>query len=177
VLPAATERLRFRLWRDEDAEHVLRQFCDPLARRFYADVSTPEAAARWVAWMQARQAADGHSLWVLEALDDGRYLGDCGVLLQEVEGRPLHEVGYHLTAAERGLGFATEAARACLAFALERLGIPVVGSLVHPDNAASARVAARVHAAERAVRWRGQAYRLFFTRASEGRPDDGAPVD
>jgi len=168
-LPPPTTRLRFREWRDDDAASVLEQFSDEQAKRFYGHVASPESAATWVRRMQERQAEDGHCFWVLESLDDARYLGDCGLLFQEVEGEPLLEIGYHLTAAERGQGFAGEAARACLDHAFEEMGAEIVGSLVHPDNGPSARVASRLHAEERRVTWRDETYRLFFTDRA-GRP-------
>ena len=162
--PAPTQRLRFREMREDDAAFVLDMFSDEQAQRFYGDISSLEIAGRWTAFMRKRQREHGHSLWMLEALDDGRRVGDCGLLLQEVEGEPLLEVGYHLHARERGQGFASEAARACLAHAFAETEAPFVGSLVHPDNGPSARVAARVHASERRVEWRGGPYRLFFTQ-------------
>jgi RimJ/RimL family protein N-acetyltransferase len=163
MLPGPTARLRFREYREDDAAQVFEMFADEDAQRFFSTVDSLEAAGRWAAWMQQRSRDHGHSLWVLESLEDGRFIGDTGVLLQEVEGKPLLEVGYHLPARERGKGHALEAARACLSFAFDELGAEEVGSLVHPDNEASVRVASRLHASERNVRWRDSSYRLFFT--------------
>ena len=166
MVPGPTERLRFREYRDDDAARVVEQFSDEQAQRFFSDFNTEDMGSRWVARMRERQREHGHSLWVLEALDDGRYLGDCGVLLQDVEGEAVLEVGYHLRAAERGRGFAIEAARHCLALAFDELGAQEVGSLVHPDNEPSARVAGRLHRRERRVQWRTGDYRLFYTLSS-----------
>ena len=48
-------------------------------------------------------------LWILETVD-GKFVGDCGLTLQAVEGQPDVEVGYHVHADLQNQGFATEAA-------------------------------------------------------------------
>ena len=39
-----------------------------------------------------------------------RLVGDCGLTIQDVEGQPFVEVGYHVKLELRGQGLATEAA-------------------------------------------------------------------
>jgi RimJ/RimL family protein N-acetyltransferase len=51
----------------------------------------------------------GHGLWVIET-HDGQFVGDCRLTIQDIEGEPFVEVGYHVHLALRGQGLATEAA-------------------------------------------------------------------
>jgi RimJ/RimL family protein N-acetyltransferase len=60
------------------------------------------------------------------------------------EGWPDFELGWMLRRAFWGRGYATEAARAALGVAFTQLDRPHVISLIHPDNAASIRVARRL---------------------------------
>jgi hypothetical protein len=50
-------------------------------------------------------------LWAVIRRSDGRFLGDCGPMLQPVEEQLIPEVGYHIVPPEQGRGYATEAAR------------------------------------------------------------------
>lgn len=109
----------------------------------------PARVLGWIEKTRQHSAAHGFSLWGLEALDDGRLLGDAGLSWQAVGDERWLEIGWHLRPAARGQGFATEAGRACRAYAFDRLGAARVGSIVDPANAASAAVAQRVHAAKR----------------------------
>jgi len=55
----------------------------------------------------------------LIAKDTGEYVGQCGLLLQTIDGVEELEIGYSLLPEARGQGYAIEAARKCKAFAFE----------------------------------------------------------
>lgn len=144
-VPPPTERLRFRRFRKGDAPKVLEMLADEYAQRFFSFVGDLDEAGRWVERQIDRYREDGHGFWVVERASDGAFVGDCGVAWQQSsEGRVL-EVGYHLLASERGKGYATEAARACLDHAFRALGAERVVSMVALDNTASSAVAERIH--------------------------------
>jgi RimJ/RimL family protein N-acetyltransferase len=162
--PEATKRIRFRRYRTEDATSVSEMFADPQARRFYPDMGQPDKIERWIRWNLDSYAEHGFGLWVMEHRDDGLFLGDCGLTYQLVEGEWLLEVGYHLPEQHRGTGYATEAGRACIAYAFHELAAPLVCSVVDPDNTASIRVASRLHTSRRAfTNEKGQKRTLFWT--------------
>jgi RimJ/RimL family protein N-acetyltransferase len=125
-------------------------FADPQARRFYPDMGQSDRIEGWIGWNLDNYAEHGFGLWVIEHKDEGLFLGDCGLTYQLVEGDRLPELGYHLQKHHRGVGYATEAARACLAFAFDELATPLVCSVVDPENTASMRVASRLHTSRRA---------------------------
>ena len=75
-------------------------------------------------------------------------------MLQQVEDQVIPEVGYHcIVPAEQGRGYATEAARACVAWVFANTSFDIVCSLVDPENAPSRAVAANVHSAMREFTW------------------------
>jgi [ribosomal protein S5]-alanine N-acetyltransferase len=143
-----TARLRLRPYTREDIEPLRTVFADAYARRFYPQMAEAEKIAGWIEWNLANYARYGVGLWALELrTEPGRLIGDCGLTYQDIEGRRELELGWHLLEAQRGRGYATEAARVCLTYAFERSLAPMVCSIVDPANGASLAVAGRVHAA------------------------------
>lgn len=166
-LPPPTERLRFREYRDDDLDDVVEMFGDSQARRFYPELDNPEACRGWIEWSKRNYRDHGFGLWAIEDLTTGGFLGDCGLTYQPVEGDRLLELGYHLLAKHRGKGFVTEAGRACLDYAFERLAAPMVCSTVHPANTPSMAVAKRLHTFERTyLKDDRQTRMLFWTEAT-----------
>jgi len=138
-------------------------FADAYARRFYPNHSQPEKLVAWIEWSQGNYEKHGFGLWALELLSSGRFAGDAGLTLQPVDGELLLEIGYHIHPDLRGQGLATEAARACLSWAFEHTAHELVCSIVHPENAASARVAERIHRLKRTCQTQSGEALLFYT--------------
>jgi RimJ/RimL family protein N-acetyltransferase len=84
----------------------------------------------------------GFTLWAVVDRETERFLGDAGFGVYGPTGEP--ELGYSLTRAAWGCGYATEAAAACLEAAFAHLDAPRVVALVDAENAASARVAEKI---------------------------------
>jgi RimJ/RimL family protein N-acetyltransferase len=63
--------------------------------------------------------------------------------IQDVEGQPFVEVGYHVRLELRGQGLATEAAVAVRAAARDA-GIPHLVAIIRPENTPSQRVAQKI---------------------------------
>lgn len=98
-------------------------------------------------WMRRRmeeyQAYGNFGYWALILKGTGALIGQCGVTLQEVWGRPVPEVAYLLGKEYWHRGYATEAAQAVKSYAFETLGFPAVYSLIRDTNLPSIRVAER----------------------------------
>jgi RimJ/RimL family protein N-acetyltransferase len=165
-----TPRLRLRELTLADIPHIAALFEDDAARRFYPDMHRAENAERWIRRNLETYQQDGFGLWAMVRKDNNAFAGDCGLMRQQIDGREEIEVGYHLHAGQRGLGFATEAAAACVHWGFDHLDCPRIVSMVHPENHASQAVCKRVH--RQADRfWRhGALYYLFISE----RPRSGA---
>lgn len=94
-----------------DLDDMARLLGDPDVMRFYPAPKTRNQAAAWIAWNQRNYADHGHGLWIVETLE-GDFVGDCGLTWQDVDGVSMLEVGYHISPAWQGRGFATEAVAA-----------------------------------------------------------------
>lgn len=140
-----TPRLLLRELTDADHEALYEMYQDPRMSRFLGGPPPP----RDEYWRRVREtwpayyARHGFGLWATVRREDGRLLGRCGLLSQEVDGERQVEVGYALAPEFWGRGYATEAARASRDHAFRTLDAPHVISLILPDNTASIRVAER----------------------------------
>jgi len=140
--PPPTPRLRLRELRDDDLDDMAAMLGDPEVMRYYPAPRTREQAAEWIDRSNLRYRTHGLGLWHVSDAE-GRFVGDCGLTWQPLGDRLVLEVGYHVTPPLQGRGFAVEAAAACRDHA-RSLGFTELRALVHPDNAASTRVAEKV---------------------------------
>ena len=148
-----TERLLLRELEVEDVDALIEVLGDVDAMRYYPAPYDREGVAGWIEWARRSYVENGFGLWAVIRRSDGRFLGDCGPMLQPVEDRLIPEVGYHIVPPEQGRGYATEAARACVAWVFANTRFDIVCSLVSPENAPSRAVAAKVHSAMREFTW------------------------
>lgn len=143
MTPGPTARLRFREMHEGDLDAMADLLGDPAVMRYYPRPHTREESLAWIDWSRANYAEHGYGLWVLET-HDGEFVGDCGLTWQPVGEQRVLEVGYHVLPAHQNRGYATEAARACLELATGTIGERHVVAIVHPENAASRRVAGKI---------------------------------
>lgn len=139
-----TPRLTLREMRSEDAYDLLEIFSDPEAMRFYPSTRSLAETKAWVHSNIERYERHGFGIWVVQSNIGMEFLGQCGLILQDVDGKQDLEIGYMFLRRHWGQGFATEAASACRDYAFERLRYTRVISLIDPGNIASRRVAEKV---------------------------------
>ena len=139
-----TERLVLRPFALADADAYALICADPEVMRWVRDGQPLTRAAAWrsIATYLGHWQLRGYGFWALEEKATGRLVGRAG--LWNPEGWPGIEVGWLLARDVWGRGYATEAARAALDFAFDRLDAAHVVSVIHPENARSIRVAERL---------------------------------
>ena len=139
MLPEPTPRLRFRPMEKSDLGDITAVLTAFDAFRGGRPPSTRKDGVQWIEWQERNYAEHDFGLWVVQT-HAGEFVGDCGLTMQDVEGTPHVEVGYHVMPAMRRHGYATEAATAvrdCAAAA----GIEHLVALIRPDNLPSQGVA------------------------------------
>jgi len=139
-----TRRLILRELKPQDQGELAKVLCDQEAMRYYPHPFSEEEAAGWIRWNMDNYRQYGHGLWAVIRREGGVFLGDCGITIQEIEGRQLPELGYHIIPAFGGRGYATEAAAACVTYAFETLGMDELYSYTTPANIPSRRVAEKI---------------------------------
>jgi len=94
--------------------------------------------------VQARWQQYGFSWWAIkEKASDAIVGAACLQHLANVDGAPL-EIGWRLAPAHHGKGYATEAAQAIVAFAVENVGATYLVAVADPENIPSQRVMQRL---------------------------------
>ena len=157
-----TERLSLREITAEDLDDLLEIWGDPETMRFFPHTLDSQAMREWIERNRRRYEQYGHGLWAAPLRGERKLVGDCGLVIQEVDGIEELEVGYHFNRKYWGRGFATEAARACMDYAFERLGRRRVISMIRPENTPSRRVAERNGLRiEREVQWHGYLHYVY----------------
>jgi RimJ/RimL family protein N-acetyltransferase len=122
-----TERLVISEPTDEEREDLLALWTDPANERVATDAS-PEQVRAWV-------AAVPTAVWERET---GQLVGDCSLHFDTTFGA--WELSYGFRRDRWGRGYASEAARACVAYGFDELGVEKIVADVDPANEASARV-------------------------------------
>src|SRR5919197_2503155 len=139
-----TDRLTLRMLRAWDFGAYAEMCSDPEVMRYIGDGQPLARPLAWrnLAMMVGHWSLRGYGLWAAEERSSGALVGRVG--FWNPEGWPGFELGWMLRRPFWGRGYATEGARAALQFAFTQLGQPRVISLIHPENAASIRVAQRL---------------------------------
>ncbi|MEL6402514.1 MAG: GNAT family N-acetyltransferase [Cyanobacteria bacterium J06626_4] len=136
-----TKRLILREMALHDMDDLLEVLSDPEAMKFYPQPFDRQMTQTWIERNVQRYAQYGFGLWALILKQTGKLIGDCGLVVQEVDGVEEVEIGYHICRDLWGKGLATEAAQACRDYGFTQLGFDKLISLVNPANIASCRVA------------------------------------
>jgi RimJ/RimL family protein N-acetyltransferase len=139
-----TERLWLRKLTLEDVDDLYEALGDPYSMRFYPHPFSRDEVVGWVEWARRSYADRGHGLWGLVLKESGELVGDCGLVVQDIDGDQMVEVGYHVKPNHQRRGLATEAAVACRDHAFEAVGVDRLIALVRVENAPSAGVARKV---------------------------------
>jgi len=144
--PLATERLVLRRSHPEDAEAISAYRSDPDVHRHQGWDRTDQAGIRTEIERMARRAPGESGGWVQFSVLErasGRLVGDVGLSL--ADGEPgVIKVGYTIAPAFQGLGYASEAIGALVAYAFDTLGAEVVRAYASVENVPSIRVAEKV---------------------------------
>jgi RimJ/RimL family protein N-acetyltransferase len=141
-----TQRLVLRRSRPEDAEQISDYRSDPEVHRTQGWERTDPDGVRADIEEMAHRAPGEPGGWVqfsVEEREGGRLVGDVGI--SPADGEPgVIKVGYTISPDVQGRGYATEAVRALVDYALDVLGAEVVRAYADADNAPSIRVAEKV---------------------------------
>jgi ribosomal-protein-alanine N-acetyltransferase len=185
-----TSRLILRELTMEDTGALAEVLSDPETMRYYPAPYDRAGVKQWIERNRRRYQDDGAGLWGMQlkrvqpaqqknssTLEDHQIIGDCGIILQQVEGESLYEIGYHLRRDLWGQGLATEAAIACRDWAFANLKVARLISLIRPENLRSRRVAERVGMAIwKEVNWRGLRHSVYAIEAEYWRDLQRRPL-
>jgi RimJ/RimL family protein N-acetyltransferase len=141
-----TERLVLRGYRPADLAPAAAIWADPGVTRYIGGSPFPREST-WgkILRYAGHWALLGYGYWAVDDKASGALLGEVGFadfkreLVPSLDGMP--EMGWALAPHAHGKGLGTEAVRAALAWFDAHAGAPKTACIVHPENAASIRLA------------------------------------
>jgi RimJ/RimL family protein N-acetyltransferase len=139
-----TERLVLRALAASDRAALFAIQSDPDHMRYYPHPFSEHETADWIDIFARHQERHGHSLWAVEDVETGEFLGNVGPIHQQVDGRDEVELGWSITPARARQGIASEAAAACRDWCWANLALDHLISLIRPDNEPSRGVAEKI---------------------------------
>lgn len=141
-----TERLILRRFTPEDAADNYRIYTDPENMRFMGRQPDSVEFERYHLQRHIDNYYERHGfgLWAAVLKENGRLIGRCGLIYQQIEETQEVEVSYLIDRPYWGRGLATEAARAVVRLGFERYGFPRIVAVINPENIASVRVAQKL---------------------------------
>lgn len=139
--PGESRRLVFRKLKESDALPWTDFILSEKAMEFF---SFPRQEYESLAWIQRqlnRYKENTGGLMAVMDKSSGKFLGQCGLLLQDLEDQKVWEVGYSFLPEFWNKGYATEAAEAFYNHGLRMNLADSIYSVIHIRNISSQRVA------------------------------------
>jgi putative acetyltransferase len=162
--PVDTPRLRLRPWKERDKDALFAYARDPRVGPMAG--WRPHDSAETSRLIIREVFIKLDDCWAVTLRDSGQVIGSVGLHTDFVRrGVPSRMLGYALSPDFWGHGYATEAARAAIAFGFGRLELEILGVNHFPRNDASRRVIEKC------------GFRLEGTMRHAARGWDGQPED
>jgi RimJ/RimL family protein N-acetyltransferase len=137
-----TPRLRLRRWLPADRVPFAALNADARVTEYFPSTLSQEESDRLADRIEAGLERRGFGLWAVEVPGVTPFAGFIGLSIPGFEARftPCVEIGWRLAVEHWGQGYATEGARAALAFGFERLELGEIVSFTAVGNVRSRRV-------------------------------------
>ena len=141
-----TERLILRRWRGTDLDAFAALNANSRVMEFFPAPLTRDQTAAGIARMEAKFDKHGFSFWALEEKATGDLAGFTGLNRPDLEApfMPAVEIGWRLAHRFWGQGYASEAARAALAFGFGALQLDEIVAFTARGNLRSQAVMRRL---------------------------------
>ncbi len=141
-----TDRIVLRDWSGDDLEPFAAMNADERVMEFYPAIIGREDSDALAMRLQQDIDAIGFGLYALEVKSTGNFIGYVGIseVRFPADFAPALEIGWRLSAQSWGHGYATEAARACMAHAFSKFEFPDLVSFTTHRNKKSIAVMERI---------------------------------
>lgn len=139
-----TERLIIREYSMDDVLELSVILSDQMTMNFWPVPFTLQQTENWVYDNIERYSKLGFGRWGVILKDNGMLIGDCGIMIKEIDGKEENDLGYILHFPYWQRGFAAEAANACKEYAFISLGIKRLCANMPYNHEASRKVAEKI---------------------------------
>jgi RimJ/RimL family protein N-acetyltransferase len=137
-----TERLILRGFEPADLDDFAASYADPAVMRYLGRglPRTREETLSRLTAAQFRWQQYGLPLWAVVLKEGECWIGRCGFQPRDDAAPQVVELAFSYARWSWGNGYATEAARACIAYAFDQMGWESIIARARPGNLASLRV-------------------------------------
>jgi RimJ/RimL family protein N-acetyltransferase len=137
-----TERLYLRQWKSSDEDPYITMNMDKDVMEFFPSILTAEQSRDHIKRMMEQIDQNGYGLFAVEKKDDHSFIGFTGFSNPKFEAwfTPCTEIGWRINKKYWNKGFATEAAKACMAKGLKDFGLTEIYSWTSVHNTRSEKV-------------------------------------
>ncbi|MEI5994762.1 GNAT family N-acetyltransferase [Candidatus Enterococcus mansonii] len=135
------ERLYLRELTLDDFEDLCLILQDEETMYAYESAFTKEKVEDWLRWNMESYRKNRFGLWAIIDKHTSAFIGQCGIVLSDVEGESLLEVGYLVNKHYWNLGYATSASQLCIRYAKNKLHAKKICSIIRNTNRSSQKVA------------------------------------
>jgi RimJ/RimL family protein N-acetyltransferase len=141
-----TQRLTLRRWREDDLEPFAALNADPLVMEYFPKTLSHDESEILAGRIARHFEQYGFGWWSTEITANAVFIGLVGLSVPRFEAHftPCVEIGWRLARGYWGQGYASEAARAALAYGFEKLQLEQIVSLTVPANRRSRAVMERI---------------------------------
>lgn len=141
-----TERLLLRQWKATDLSTYISLNQDKEVMQYFPSLLSEEKTRQHIDVIQKDIEQDGYGLFALERKDTHSFIGFTGFAHPKFEAdfTPCIEIGWRLARDQWGMGFATEAAKACLAYGFRTLQFSAIHSFTSVLNTRSEQVMKKI---------------------------------
>jgi RimJ/RimL family protein N-acetyltransferase len=147
-LPSAirTDRLLLRRWATADRPAFATLNADPSVMEYFPSVLSKKQSDELADRIERHFNQHGFGLWAIEVPGVAPFVGVIGLAVPRFKAHftPCVEVGWRLHFDYWDRGYATEGARAAVAFGFEHVGLEEIVSFTTPANHRSRRVMERI---------------------------------
>lgn len=146
-----TERLKLRTWLMEDIPMMALISSDPKVMEYFPATQDLKATERLINRINEQYKNYGYTLYATEIKETGEFIGFVGLshppfIIPDFKSsvRPIVEIGWRLSSDHWGKGYATEAAKAVLAYAFNVLNLNEIISFTTIANVRSRKVMEKI---------------------------------
>jgi RimJ/RimL family protein N-acetyltransferase len=141
-----TERLRLRLWHNDDLPAFAALNSDPRVMQYLPELLDRAQSDALAKRIRENFDRNGFGLWAVEVIGLAGFIGFTGLSVPRFEAHftPCVEIGWRLAYDHWGHGYATEAARAACDYGFSQLGLKEIVSFTVPANWRSRKVMERL---------------------------------
>ncbi|TBN01333.1 N-acetyltransferase [Hyunsoonleella flava] len=139
-----TQRLILRELKIEDISSLFQILNDKDTMSYYPSTYDISGVTKWIEKNMNSYRENGFGLWAVLLKKNNQFIGQCGISLQNINGKIVPEIGYHINKNFWNNGYATESAKACLEFGFKNLRLDEIFIHTYIKNIASQRIAEKI---------------------------------